>query len=226
VTVTPSDVQTFLGVASIDSTRAQLLIDKATLLCLDVVSPLTASCDAVILDMVVSAYANPTGTPGQAVGPYSMSGSTGGLYLTKAQLKALRRAAGIGGAFSIGTLPTGTAEVQTVTITGSPAGGTFTLQVPWGTTTAIAYNATNSVVQAALSAIPNLSGTVVTGPVSGTYTVTLPVTVGPATGQIVAVSSLTGGTQPTVLTAITVPGVYAPGAGLDAWDYGNTGTCW
>lgn len=43
------------------------------------------------------------------------------------------------------------AQVQTLKITGSPTGGTFTLTVGGQTTSAIAYNATTAVVQAALA---------------------------------------------------------------------------
>ncbi len=51
----------------------------------------------------------------------------------------------------------GTSEVQTVTITGSPTGGTFTLTYSGSTTAAIAFDATAATVEAALNALTNLS---------------------------------------------------------------------
>src|SRR5262245_46081762 len=50
----------------------------------------------------------------------------------------------------------GTNEVQTVTITGSPTGGTFTLTFGGQTTAPIAYNATAVQVQAALEALSTI----------------------------------------------------------------------
>lgn len=215
------------ALADLDSDRAELLIQTAQDLAEDVITPLPASASGIVLQAAARAYSNPTGTPTQAVGPFSVAGSSGGVYLTKQDRAALRRAGGISGAFSIDTLPTGTAEVRTVTVAGVPTGGTFTLRVPWGITVPIAYNATAEIMQAALSSIPNLAGVAVAGPVNGTYTVTLPILLGPSTGQIVPTSSLTGGTQPTVVTGITTVGVYPPGAGLAAWDYSNTSSwCW
>lgn len=52
---------------------------------------------------------------------------------------------------------TGTTEVQSITITGGPTGGTFTLTYGGLTTAAIAYNATAATVEAALAALANLS---------------------------------------------------------------------
>lgn len=47
----------------------------------------------------------------------------------------------------------GTYEVQTVTLTGAPTGGTFTLSLSGQTTSALAYNATAAQVQTALAAL-------------------------------------------------------------------------
>ncbi|MEC4616195.1 hypothetical protein [Tsukamurella tyrosinosolvens] len=57
----------------------------------------------------------------------------------------------------------------TVTVTGSPTGGTFTLTVGGQTTAAIAYNATATAVKAALEALSNVDSATVTG--TGPYTV-------------------------------------------------------
>lgn len=106
-----------------------------------------------------------------------------------------------------------TNEVQTVTITGTPAGGTFTLSFKGYTTAAIAFNANAAAVQSALQAIGSIgtNGVTVTGgPGPGTpYVLTfanqlgnqfLPLTTASAAG-------LTGGTTPTVTVARTTPGV-------------------
>ena len=108
-------------------------------------------------------------------------------------------------------------EVQTVTITGTPTGGTFTLTFDGETTAAIAYNAAAAAVQTALEALSNLNVgdvTVTGGALPGTaVTVTFG---GARTGvnvpQITASSSLTGGTAP----AVTVTtGTAGGGSGSD-----------
>jgi hypothetical protein len=94
----------------------------------------------------------------------------------------------------------------TVTVNGSPTGGTFTLTIGGYTTSAIAYNASAATVQAAIRALGTGTGNPFGGDaaaasatVSGTgpYTVTLPV------GAPVYAdgSALTGGSSPSVTTA-------------------------
>lgn len=73
-------------------------------------------------------------------------------------------------------------EIQTVTITGSPTGGTFTLTFQGQTTAGIAYNATAATVQAALEALSNI-----------------------APGDVV----VTGGPMPGVGVVVTFQGQYA-----------------
>lgn len=100
----------------------------------------------------------------------------------------------------------GTNEVQTVTVTGSPTGGTFTLTYGGNTTGAIAYNATAGDVQTALRALPNTQDVTVTGgPGPGTAWV---VTFGNGkdVGQMSASGSFTGGTTPAVAVATTTAG--------------------
>lgn len=109
----------------------------------------------------------------------------------------------------------GTDEVQTLTITGSPTGGTFTLTFDGQTTAAIAYNAAAAAVQSALEALSNvaagdvvcaggaLPGTPVTITFGGSYA-------GRDVALITATPSLTGGTAPTATVALTTSG--APGA--------------
>jgi len=70
--------------------------------------------------------------------------------------------------------PAGTDEVQTVTIGGSPTGGTFTLTFIGQTTSAIAYNASAATVQTALQALSTIGtgNATVAGSAGGPYTVT------------------------------------------------------
>lgn len=99
----------------------------------------------------------------------------------------------------------GTAEVQTVTITGSPTGGTFTVNLPgYG-----AYTATNSVTTSALqTALQNLwdMAVTVTGTAGTSYIITFPAGEGNPP-QVTVSSALTGGTTPAVSVATTTPGV-------------------
>jgi hypothetical protein len=102
-------------------------------------------------------------------------------------------------------------EVQTVTITGTPTGGTFTLTFMGETTTPIVFNAAASVVQAALEALAAIpvGGVVCTGgPLPGTVTCTF-------TGELAGLNvpqmtgsaaGLTGGTTPALTIATTVQG--------------------
>ncbi|HEY5315020.1 MAG TPA: hypothetical protein VIK18_20985, partial [Pirellulales bacterium] len=98
-----------------------------------------------------------------------------------------------------------TSESQTITISGSPTGGTFTLTYNGQTTGSIAYNApANSGtgnVQAALAALTNIgSGNIsVSGNAGGPYTVEFQGTLaGTNTSQMTAAASLTGGSAPMV----------------------------
>ena len=98
-------------------------------------------------------------------------------------------------------------ETQTVTITGSPTGGTFTLTYDGETTAAIAYNAASSAVQAALEALDNLDSGDVTvgGSAGGPYTVTFHESLGNV-AELTADDSLTGGSSPAVAVATTNQG--------------------
>ncbi|QKW31526.1 hypothetical protein HUT11_35785 (plasmid) [Streptomyces seoulensis] len=106
----------------------------------------------------------------------------------------------------------GTDEVQTITITGTPTGGTFALTFNSQTTSAIAYNANAAAVQAALEALSNIAPGDITcagGALPGT-----PVTVnfgggvydGTNVPQMTASGSFTGGTSPAVTVTTTTPG--------------------
>jgi hypothetical protein len=103
-------------------------------------------------------------------------------------------------------------EGQTVTITGTPTGGTFTLTLAGQTTAAIAYNATAAAVQTALEALSNVNVgdvTVTGGPGPGTpYVVAFG---GQYAGEdmpqmTASGASLTGGTSPAVGVTTTTAG--------------------
>ena len=109
----------------------------------------------------------------------------------------------------------GTNEVQTVTITGTPTGGTFTLTFFDQTTTAIARNATNTTVQNALIALSNIDTgdvTVTGGPGPGTPWVVTFAGKWAAENvpQMTATGSFTGGTAPAIAVTTTTPGVRTP----------------
>jgi len=99
--------------------------------------------------------------------------------------------------------------VQTITISGSPTGGTFLLQFNGNVTSPLTFNAAASVVQAALQALPGIgAGGCTVALASNVYTVTFagaqasaaqPLFLANATG-------LTGGTSPAIAVAQTTAG--------------------
>lgn len=101
-------------------------------------------------------------------------------------------------------------EVQTVTVTGSPAGGNFTLTFGAQTTSNIAYNASASAVQSALRALSSINGAnvVVTGANGGPWTVEFVSSLGFASQSLITkdASGLTGGTSPNIAIARTQGG--------------------
>lgn len=111
-------------------------------------------------------------------------------------------------------------EVQTVTITGDPTGGTFTLTYAGQTTAGIAFDAVAATVQAALIALSNLAlgdVTVSGGPGPATpYVVTFRAGMGNVAQMTASGASLTGGTAPAVNVATTTPGynLFGPSYGV------------
>lgn len=126
--------------------------------------------------------------------------------------------------------------VQTITITGTPTGGTFTLTFNGLMTAPIAYNASAATVQAALVLLSNifstanvscgggaLPGTAVTVTFQGLYA-NQPIPL------ITAVGSFTGGSGPAISVATTTPGTTAEAIigvydGPDRDFFGNTTNC-
>jgi hypothetical protein len=147
--------------------------------------------------------------------------------------------------FVTGAPTAGTDEVQTITIGGTPTGGTFKLAFDGHTTANITWSATNTTlvanVDAALEALPNIGtggvavavGTMTAG--IGTLTVTFSganLSKRAVPTMTVAANALTG-TTPTVAVAETTPGVDATARGAPVGAvlirdngtlYSNTGT--
>jgi hypothetical protein len=110
-----------------------------------------------------------------------------------------------------GVTPTGTAtnEVQTLTITGAPTGGSFSLTFNGATTPALAYNAAPAAVQTALQALSTIGAgnATVTGTAGVSYVVTFAGTLANQNvGSLVPVGTFTGGTSPAITVATTTGG--------------------
>jgi hypothetical protein len=110
------------------------------------------------------------------------------------------------------------AEVQTVTVTGAPTGGTFTLTVEGGTTGGIAFDATAAAVQTALEALAAVEpgDITVTGAAGGPYTLTFNRGGGNVAQITASGASLTGGTSPSVAIATTTQGASTGAGGTEA----------
>lgn len=128
------------------------------------------------------------------------------------------------GYYSAGAPTAATNAVQTLTIGGTPSGGTFTLVFDGFTTAAITWSNVNATliaaIDAALEALPNIgtggvttaAGTVTAG--IGTITLTFAANLagGPVNTITVGANNMTG-TSPTVAVASTTTGVAASGRG-------------
>lgn len=132
---------------------------------------------------------------------------------------------------NLGAISAGTDEVQTLTIGGTPTGGTFKLRFESTNTSAITWSSNNTTllanIQAALDAHPSLgtNGCVAS---AGTVTAgigTILLTFGTARAKeavetmTVAANNLTG-TAPTLAIAETTPGVNATGMYASLGDVG------
>lgn len=132
------------------------------------------------------------------------------------------------GPFNVVYGGTSTNEVQTVTITGAPTGGSFRLSFSGQQTANIAWNAANTAVETALEALSNIEDgdvAVTGGPGPSTpWVVTFGGNLaGRDVPQMTATSALTGGTNPAIAVTTGTPGL--PGVaskipvGLDALDH-------
>jgi hypothetical protein len=106
----------------------------------------------------------------------------------------------------LGQVAATASDVQTITITGGPTGGTFTLAANGGTAT-LPYNAAPAAVQAALVSLYGPGTVTVTGTAGTTYVATfggsmanLPV------APVAATAAFTGGTTPAIAVAHTAIG--------------------
>lgn len=107
---------------------------------------------------------------------------------------------------------TGVNEIQTLTITGTPTGGDFTITYSGQTTAAIAFDASAAAVQSALEALSNIAVGDVScggGALPGTpVTITFTGTLGYQNVALATTTdSLTGGTAPASAIATTTAGV-------------------
>ena len=105
----------------------------------------------------------------------------------------------------------GTAEQQTVTITGTPTGGTFTLTYNGQTTAPIAYNATAAAVASALNALGSVGANGVSatgGPGPGTPYVVTFAAAGNVNQMTASGTGLTGG-SPAIAVTTTAAGTNA-----------------
>ena len=98
-------------------------------------------------------------------------------------------------------------EVQRITITGAPTGGSFTLTYKGHTTAPIAYNASAAQVASALSLITADTFTASGGALPGSFVVITFTGYAENKPQLVATGSLTGGTSPAVAVTTTTAGV-------------------
>ena len=103
-----------------------------------------------------------------------------------------------------------TDEVQTLTVTGAPTGGTFTVTYSGQTTGTSAYNASAATVQTALEGLSNIAAgeAVVTGSAGGPWTVTFAGTLADTNVDAMTTDAalLTGGSTPDVVVATSTAG--------------------
>lgn len=217
---TPDDLRLYLGLDTIDTTRADLLLTLAHDLCGTIVSPVPAGAKGVELAVAARAFNNVTSAHQAGIGSAQVSyGSpnsavgVGGLYLSRSDKALLRSFAGRGSAFSADIMPTGVNAVQAVSVVASS--GTFTLTFAGATTSALAFNATAAAVQAALEALSSVGAGNVA--VSGAYSVAFTNRLGLYPMPLLTAdgSGLAGGT---VSVQTTTAGVAAPGTDLPPWD--------
>lgn len=161
------------------------------------------------VEMLTTDDALLTGGAGTAVVAETTKGSSlnAGLYVLNAGVILTRS----GNKVRPYTGEDNTDEVQTVTITGTPTGGSITLEYDGEQSAAIAFDATAAAVETALEALGNIGDgdvTVTGGPGPGTaWVVTFTGDLGGAPQPLLrATSALTGGTNPAVTVAQTTQG--------------------
>lgn len=104
------------------------------------------------------------------------------------------------------TSTTAANEVQTLTIGGSPTGGTYRLVFNGLTSSALAHNANAAAIQAAIDAMLGSTGLVTVGG-TGPFTLTFGGKYGNQNQPLfTTINSLSGGSSPTATVAETTPG--------------------
>lgn len=108
--ITPGDLGTYLNDPSIQTARAQMMIDQAMQACESVVSPIPAEAGWVVMRVAGRGYMSATVRGPQMGAGGSPLGTTGiglgAIWLTRADKADLRRLSGGGGSFTIDLLPT------------------------------------------------------------------------------------------------------------------------
>ncbi len=116
-------------------------------------------------------------------------------------------------------------EVQTITISGTPTGGTFQLEFMGYKTGNLAYNALGTAVQSALELLSTIGtgGVTVSGSAGGPYSVTFADQLGGTNvPKIIATHAFTGGTTPGISVAVTTEGFGQYDAHANWTDLGST----
>lgn len=152
--------------------------------------------------------------PGAYLGPVTFGGELA--FYPRSEMIAMLAYAALGTKSSSSVA--GTNEVQTISITGTPTGGTFKLRFRGQTTAAIPFGATAAQIDAALEALSliGVGGVVSAGGALPAIAVTATFSTAPYAGTnvpplTVVQSALTGGTTPAVVITATTPGVPAIG---------------
>lgn len=147
------------------------------------------------------------------------------------QLRSVNNTTGGTLAHATTTQGSSVTEVQTIAITGSPTGGSYTLTFtnPAGasqTTGSLTYTTDQAAVQAALRALTGLEEiTVSSAGVSPNYTHTVTFTgIGGNLSQLTSANSLTGGSSPTITHATTTQGMHKTFAGGKALELDSDGS--
>jgi hypothetical protein len=106
VTVDSIGVALELDLSETQTARAQQLINDVIAQAESIVSPLPPAADATVRACVCRHFLNKTGVTTEVLGPYSVSRpAMSGSLLSDAEIRALQRAAGRRGAFSVNLLP-------------------------------------------------------------------------------------------------------------------------
>ena len=108
---TPAELGVYLGRADLDTDRAELILQLAHDLCETITTPMVAEGKGVELAVAARAYTNVSsahqagiGSAQVSYGAPNSSVGIGGLFLSKSDIRTLRRLAGRTGAFSVDLL--------------------------------------------------------------------------------------------------------------------------